>query len=176
MDDQMKLLSTKAANSKAVPPSADDAETPALGVEDIPGAVLEAPPVEAAGGEGTRELRDRLAAFRSRRTGAGAEARAGGGAAKRGMGRGGSGGGRAEFLRAAGATGVANDPIAMGRKILNQLTRRLAEDTSNERKPFRNAVLGITRGYEALEREVEKLRGELNLAHEAVRAVQRQSD
>lgn len=145
MDDQMKLLSTKAANSKAVPPSADDAETPALGVEDIPGAVLEAPPVEAAGGEGTRELRDRLAAFRSRRTGA-------------------------------GATGVANDPIAMGRNILNQLTRRLAEDTSNERKPFRKAVLGITRGYEALEREVEKLRGELNVAHEAVRAVQRQSD
>ncbi|MCI0627962.1 MAG: hypothetical protein L0387_40980 [Acidobacteria bacterium] len=175
---QMKQLFKKASTSEGAGASspANEVETPALGVEDIPGAVIEASPAAAEGGEGMKKLRDRLAAFRSRQTGAGAEARAGGGAAKRRMGQGGAGGGRAEALRAAAATGSMGDPIAMGRRILDQLTQRLGEDTSNERKPLRNAVLGITRGYDALEQEVEKLRGELNLAHEAVRAVQGQSD
>jgi hypothetical protein len=81
---------------------------------------------------------------------------------------GGGGGGAA----AAGG----GDPIASGRKILNQLSQRLEQDQGSERKPLRAAITGITRGYDALEQEVARLQNELNLAHEAVRAVQRQSD
>jgi hypothetical protein len=71
---------------------------------------------------------------------------------------------------------MSGDPVATGRKILEQLNQRMANDTSNERKLMKAAVQGIMRGYEALEQEVATLRKEINLAHEAVRAVQRESD
>jgi len=180
--------------------SAEDGDFKILGVEDIPGAVSPEPTESAApagDSEASNELRNRLAAFRSRRLGAGAggaggaaagggggggQARAGAGArmaAARGAGGGeGMAAARAN-LGGAGqgaAAGAGGDPVAAGRKILTQLAQRLEQDQGSERKPLRAAITGITRGYDALEQEVARLQNELNLAHEAVRAVQRQSD
>lgn len=191
---------------QAAAPDTDDEETPILGVEDIPGAISSldegepaaqqtAPTAQPA--EAGNELRDRLAAFRARRAGGAGGAggqgagagRPGGGqfAGRAGGGLAGRGGGAAAGAGAGGAgraaagvervlASMANDPIAAGRKILDQLHQRMSNDTRGERKPMRTAIEGIKRGYDALEQEVAKLRHELNLAHEAIRAVQGQGD
>jgi hypothetical protein len=186
---------------QAAAPDTDDDDVTPLGVEDIPGAVGEfAPQPSEQPAQAGNELRDRLAAFRDRRGGAAGGAGAGAGrpgggqfagraggaggarpgaAAGRGAGAGAGAGGGAG-ARAAGMeralANMSNDPIAAGRKILDQLNQRMATDARGERKPMKAAIQGITRGYEALEQEVAKLRNELNLAHEAIRAVQRESD
>jgi len=193
----MDSSNSKSADSSAE--SADDGDVRILGVEDIPGAVP--PPTAqdnapAGDPEASNELKSRLAAFRSRRLGAGGDSGgSGGGGGGGAQGRPGAGarmaaarGGGGEGMGMAGARanlgggggGAAaaggGDPIAAGRKILNQLSQRLEQDQGSERKPLRAAITGITRGYDALEQEVARLQNELNLAHEAVRAVQRQSD
>jgi hypothetical protein len=55
-----------------------------------------------------------------------------------------------------GAT-ESEDPIIAGRKILEQLTARMGGDAAGG-KPLAVALQGITRGYDALEKEVERLR------------------
>jgi hypothetical protein len=157
---------------------ADEGDRP-LGVEDIPGAVPVAS--EQPAESDSSDLRARLAAFRARR-GEGGQGRpggGGGGGGRAGGGRrgGGQGEGRGRLMARpeAGAAG-GTDPITAGRKILDRLSQRFADDTSNERQWMRSAVLGLKGGYDALEQEVARLRAELNAAHEAVRAVQRESD
>lgn len=195
-EEQMRTMQA------AAPDTDDDEETPILGVEDIPGAISSLDEGEPAAqtaqpAQAGNELRDRLAAFRARRAGGAGGAggqgagagrpgggqfagRAGGGLAGRAAGAGAGAGAGGAGRAAAGVERVlasmANDPIAAGRKILDQLHQRMSNDTRGERKPMRTAIEGIKRGYDALEQEVARLRHELNLAHEAIRAVQGQSD
>jgi hypothetical protein len=173
-----------------------DEEPTILGVEDIPGAVSPDAVGAAGGGRGgsggQSGLNERLAAFRERRAaqgpGGGAGPGAGGGGAQRrggGMGRGqgmgmGRGGGGAQGLRGQGGQGggrpnADEDPIAAGKRVLEQFNARLA-DAGDDKRPMQNAMRSVTRGYEALEKEVERLRHELERAHEAIRTVQRQGD
>ena len=67
------------------------------------------------------------------------------------------------------------DPIAAGKKVLEQLNTRLA-GSGEEKRGMQFAIRNLQRGYEALEKEVDRLRQELERAHEAVRNVQRQGD
>jgi hypothetical protein len=164
-----------------------------LGVEDIPGAVSPDSVEAAAGSPGAQPaLNERLAAFRERRAGQQGGDPGGGGAGRRpgmgrgqgggqGMGRGGGGGGaRGMGLRAGGGQGgpapnADEDPIAAGKRVLEQFNSRLA-NAGEDKRGMQYAIGTLSRGYEALEKEVERLRGELERAHEAIRTVQRQGD
>jgi hypothetical protein len=172
-------------------PAGEDMEEPkALGVEDIPGAVApsaqaEKPPAPEGG---TGALKDRLAALREQRAASGATGGGAAGPAGRRPGRpgrpqgqrGAQGGGRGEGTRA-GAGAAARrgaqeeDPIAAGKKVLEQLSTRLA-GSGEEKRGMQFAIRSLQRGYEALENETARLRGELERAHEAVRTMQRQGD
>jgi hypothetical protein len=187
-----------------------EAEPKALGVDDIPGAVMPGEALAeatgpAADGGGKAALNERLAAFRERRAAQGggqAGPGAGGGRGGAGGGRGGAGRGRGQGQGLAGRGGAGGggggpgmraragggaggggparaaaeqDPIAAGRKILDQLNTRLA-DAGDDKRPMQYAIQTIAKGYDALEKEVERLRGELERAHEAVRTVQREGD
>ena len=54
-----------------------------------------------------------------------------------------------------------DDPIAAGRKILDQLSNRMGESADGNQKPMQRMLQNVARGYEALEKEVERLRSEL---------------
>jgi hypothetical protein len=181
---------------KAGPTDGDDsdAEPRLLGVEDIPGAVSPSEAGAAAGGAagtGQAGLNERLAAFRERRGGQAGGAGGGGGpgAARRqgmgrgqgqgmGMGRGGAGAGQGP--RGGGGQGgpranADEDPVAAGKRVLEQFNSRLA-NAGEDKRGMQFAIRTLGAGYEALEKEVERLRGELERAHEAIRTVQRQGD
>jgi hypothetical protein len=187
-------MSMSEQRRKAGPTDGDDsdAEPRILGVEDIPGALS---PSEAGAGAGAAAdggnagLNDRLAAFRERRAaqgGGGATGGGGPGAARRqgigrgqGMGAGRGGGGAGQGARAAGQGGARTnadeDPIAAGKRVLEQFNSRLA-NAGEDKRGMQYAIRTIGAGYDALEKELERLRGELARAHEAIRTVQRQGD
>src|SRR5262245_58036447 len=149
---------SKQSGTAGTPAGSDnDEEAKVLGVEDIPGAV--APSAVGAGGGsaegagGQAGLRDRLAGFRERRAaqggggapgggGAGANAARGGGGMGRGQGRMGMARGRggAQGMRgqggpaAGGRPNAEDDPIATGKRVLEQFNTRLA-DAGEDKRP-----------------------------------------
>jgi len=165
----------------------EDMEEPKpLGVEDIPGAVAPTAASEtpAAGDQSAGALRERLAGLREVRAAAGATGRASrAGRAGRPQGQGaGQGAARGEGgMRGGGGGGAGRrgaqeeDPIAAGKKVLEQLSTRLA-GSGEEKRGMQFAIRSLQRGYEALENEAARLRHELERAHEAVRTMQRQGD
>jgi len=61
-----------------------------------------------------------------------------------------------------GGASDSDDPVTAGRKILEQLTGRMGGDAADGNpKPLAVALQGITRGYDALQKEVDRLRQEL---------------
>jgi hypothetical protein len=157
-----------------------------LGVEDIPGAVAPTaqPDVPAAADGRPGALKDRLSALREARAGSGATGGGSGPAGRAGRPqgpRGAQGAGRGEGAGRGGAGGAGRrgspeeDPIAAGKKVLEQLSTRLA-GSGEEKRGMQFAIRSLQRGYEALENEAARLRHELERAHEAVRTMQRQGD
>jgi hypothetical protein len=166
-----------------------DADSKTLGVEDIPGAVMPEQAGSKPAGGGLASLNDRLQAFRDRRAGAGGGAGGGQGGGPGGGGRArgqggqgqgpaggvGAGQGRGRGARVGGRPGAGDDPIAAAKKVLEQLNKR-AETAGEEKRGLKFAIQNIQNGFQALEKEIERLRGELARAHEAVRSVQGQGD
>jgi hypothetical protein len=93
---------------------------------------------------------------------------AGGGQGRR---RGGGGGGAGAGQRA----GQDEDPVTAAKRVLEQLNTRLA-GSGDDKRGAQFAIRAIQTGFETLEKEVERLRHELERAHEAVRSVQGQGD
>jgi hypothetical protein len=72
--------------------------------------------------------------------------------------------------------GAASDPIEAGRSVLARLTKHLSEDPSKARTAFRSALASVQRGYDALDKEIARLRAELARAEEAMRTLQGPGD
>jgi len=158
-----------------------------LGVEDIPGAISpEAANKEPAAegevltqGESNQGRRGQLAAMLRRRQqqgggggGGGAglqQTMRGGGARRRGQRGGGAG----------AASGEPQDDVAKGRQILNRLNQRMGESGAGGGQQKRGLVMAIkqiSRGYDELEQEVNRLRTELSDTQEKLRTLLEQGD